>query len=91
MTGAAIVAEWTINRRERVRISLEQFKGVDLINIRKWFEADDGSLRPAKAGIALNVKYLPQIVAALAQSLTMAKERGLVATDMPDHVASGSQ
>ncbi len=31
MTDAGIIDEWTINRRERVRVSVESFKGVDLI------------------------------------------------------------
>jgi hypothetical protein len=91
MTDPAIVAEWAISRHERVRVSIEQFKGVDLINIRKWFEAEDGSLRPGKAGIALNVKHLPQLADAVAKAFSGARERGLVSTDASDSaVSSGS-
>jgi Transcriptional Coactivator p15 (PC4) len=72
MTDATIIAEWTINRRESVRVSVEQYKGVDLVNIRKWFKADDGSLRPGKAGIALNVKHLPQLTDAITKALSAA-------------------
>jgi hypothetical protein len=77
MTDATIIAEWTINRRESVRVSVEQFKGIDLINIRKWFEAEDGSLRPGKAGIALNIKHLPQLTEAMTKALALASKHKL--------------
>jgi hypothetical protein len=48
MSDDTVIAEWPLNRRERARISIEQFNGTWLINARKWFEADDGSLRPGK-------------------------------------------
>jgi Transcriptional Coactivator p15 (PC4) len=72
MTDATIIAEWPINRRESVRISVEQYKGVDLVNIRKWFKAEDGSSRPGKAEIALNVKHLPQLAEAMTKALSIA-------------------
>jgi hypothetical protein len=91
MTDAIIIAEWQVNRGDRVRVSIEQFKGVDLINIRKWFEAEDGSLRPGKAGIALNVKHLPQLADAMVKALADARERGLVVPDASDTTASGGE
>jgi hypothetical protein len=76
MTDATIIAEWPINKRESVRVSVEQYKGVDLVNIRKWFKAEDGSLRPGKAGIALNVKHLPQLTEAMTKALSAAARLG---------------
>jgi hypothetical protein len=76
MTDATIIAEWPINRRESVRVSVEQYKGVDLVNLRKWFRVEDGSLRPGKAGIALNVKHLPQLAEAMAKALSAAAAIG---------------
>ncbi len=76
-----IVAEWPINKRgETARVSIEPYKGSPLVNIRKWFEDDDGEMRPSK-GIALNVKHLPQLAEAVAKALTLARERGLIADD----------
>ena len=88
MTDAIVIAEWQINRRDRVRVSIEQFKGIDLINIRKWFEAEDGSLRPGKDGIALNVKHLPQLADAIVKALAETRERGLVLSDHPSDAAA---
>jgi hypothetical protein len=77
-----IVAEWPINKRgETARVSIEFYKGTCLINVRKWFEADDGEKRPGK-GLALSVRHLPQLTEAVAKALAIAHERGLIA---PDH------
>jgi hypothetical protein len=78
---AVIVAEWPIKRHEHLRISLQLFNGVWLINSWKWFEAENGEWRATKHGIALGVKYLPQLAEALAEALAIARERGLIATD----------
>jgi hypothetical protein len=78
MTDAIIVAEWPVNRGDHVRVSIEQFNGTWLINIRKWFEADDGAMRPAKQGIALSIKHLPQLAKATSQALSVAEERQLI-------------
>jgi hypothetical protein len=76
--GPNIIAEWPLNRRERLRVVLERYNGAWLVNIRKWFEADDGSIRPGRHGIALGVKHLPQLAAAVAQALASAVACGLV-------------
>ena len=79
---AVIIAEIPLHKRERVLVSLKQFKGVDLIDVRKWYlDNEDDSLRPSK-GIALNVKHLPQLEAAITKALAEARERGLVNTDV---------
>lgn len=76
-----ITAEWPLNKRgETVRISIDNYKGTWLISLRKWFEADDGQMRPGK-GIALGVKNLPRLTDAMEQALETAHERGLIPVD----------
>jgi transcriptional coactivator p15 (PC4) len=78
-TVIAEIAQWPLNRHgEFVRVALEQFKGVDLVNIRKWYLDDNEALRPGKGGIALNVKHLPQLADALTKALAQARVEGLV-------------
>lgn len=55
------------NSREEIRIHLEQFRGHEIVNIRVWFEADDGEMRPSKKGLAFRVDLLPEIMNALTQ------------------------
>ena len=75
-----IVAEWPINRRETARVTLALYKGAWLINLRKWFEGDDGEIRPGK-GLALGAKHLPRLAEAIAKALTEARARGIIAVD----------
>jgi hypothetical protein len=61
------------NAREEVRISLETFKGHDLVNLRVWFRAEDGSMRPGKAGLTLRVDKLKQLIEALQRAAEHAR------------------
>jgi Transcriptional Coactivator p15 (PC4) len=62
------------NSREEIRVSRGEFNGHDLVNLRVWFEAEDGSKRPGKSGIAFRITLLPEVAAALSQASTPAKE-----------------
>jgi transcriptional coactivator p15 (PC4) len=73
-----VIAEWRLNRGERLRVSIEEFKGSRLISIRKWFTTNGGELRPTSRGISMAVRHLPQLTAAVEDALTFASERGLV-------------
>ncbi len=53
------------NSREELRVSIEEFRGHRLINLRIWFEGDDGQMRPGKQGVALRLEFLPELRAAL--------------------------
>jgi hypothetical protein len=76
-----IIAEWPLNKRgETVRVSIENYKGTWLINIRKWFKADDGEMHAGK-GSALGVKHLPLLTEAIGRALTVASDRGLIPVD----------
>jgi hypothetical protein len=79
-----IVAEWPLNRRNCMRVVLGSYNGYPIINVRKWFEADDGSIRPTKDGVALALKHLPQLAAAMTAALEIARERGLVTAERSD-------
>jgi hypothetical protein len=77
-SDAGIIAEWPLNKRESARVSIEKYNGVWLINLRKWFEAENGEMRPGKQGIALGMRHLPQLAAAVNDALSIARQRGLV-------------
>ena len=52
-------------RGEVVRITREEYKGADLVNIRVWFTASDGELRPSKNGLTIRADQIPQMIEAL--------------------------
>ena len=53
------------NRKEEVRISVDTFKGHQLVNMRVWFEAEDGQMRPGKQGVAVKLDLVPELVSAI--------------------------
>lgn len=52
------------NAREEIRVSVDDFKGARLVNIRVWF-GDDADKRPGKQGIAFRLDLLPAVLDAL--------------------------
>ena len=71
----SIIASIRKNSREEIRVAHETFKGHELISIRIWFEADDGSMRPGKAGITIRPSVLPEIIVALSKAAEAGRER----------------
>lgn len=62
MTDIAIIPK---NSREELRVTLDQYQGHSLVNLRIWFEAEDGAMRPGRQGLAFRVALLPEVLAAL--------------------------
>lgn len=76
MSGAILILK---NRRESLRLSLDEFRGRNLVSCRIWFRPDDGGeLRPGRDGWALAVDKLPELIAGLQQLEAEARERGLL-------------
>jgi hypothetical protein len=73
-----VIGEFQANAREVARVSLETFNGSDLVQVRKWFRADDGKLHPGKRGIAVNVRHLPRLVELLTSALKKARVLRLI-------------
>lgn len=68
------VASFQKNAREVVRVSLDQFNGCDVINLRVWFQTDSGEWRPGKQGIALRQDKLPDLAEAIEAACRAVRE-----------------
>ena len=53
------------DRGEMVRIVREDYKGTDLVNVRVWYRADNGEMRPSKTGINIKGNQIDQLIEAL--------------------------
>ena len=53
------------NSREELRISLDEFRGHRLLNLRVWFEGEDGQMRPGKQGVAVRLEMAGDVVKAI--------------------------
>jgi len=60
------LATFQKNALQEVGVSLEEFHGYDIFNIRVWNRAEDGEMRPGKQGLALRLEQLPDLMDALA-------------------------
>jgi Transcriptional Coactivator p15 (PC4) len=69
------------DRTTHVRVGFSEHMGYPLINIRVWQTGSDGIDRPTVKGIALNVRKLPELHAAISKALVKAKELGLISGD----------
>jgi hypothetical protein len=69
MSAAALSAPRSVtlrkNAREEVRVSVDEFKGMQLLNIRVWFAGEDGEMRPGKQGVAVRVELAPDLAQAI--------------------------
>lgn len=76
-----VIATLEKNRRERVRVALDEFEGVKLIDLRVTVEmtTTSGLYSPTKKGLALRVEQLPALVVALVAAEAKARELGLIA------------
>jgi len=69
------------NRAAEVRVSLTEFKGYQLVDVRVWakpFGTDGGDTRATREGVSLGLAKLPELIRYLQAAWTEAKAKGLV-------------
>jgi|ERR1700732_4463928 hypothetical protein len=73
------IASWRLNARgERVRVRLDKYGGLDRIDVRAWYRAKGGELKPTRRGISLAVRELPKFARAVRRACRVARKRGLI-------------
>jgi hypothetical protein len=65
-------------RNEAVWVTLGDFAGQALINVRVYSTGPDGIDRPTTKGLALSVRKLPELARALTKAETKAHQLGLI-------------
>jgi hypothetical protein len=71
-----LIASIEKNSRESLRVTLDEFKGHRLVNMRVWFKANDGETRPGNSGIAIKIEKLEELLSALAKAQSDARAAG---------------
>lgn len=79
-SSPTVIAVLQKNRAERLRISLDEWQGHQLIDIRVTTQLSEGSdlWSPTKKGVSVNVSMLPALRQALADAEAKAREMGLL-------------
>ncbi len=80
MTQPTVIAVLPKNRRESLRIALDQYQGANLVDLRVVVELSESSglATPTRKGVALRVEMLPALIEALGKAEAKARELGLL-------------
>ena len=69
----------TKNDLDEVRVSLEAFKGRNLVDVRTFSNFTAANVKmPTRQGVSLNVRQLPELAKLLAEAERQAREMGLL-------------
>jgi hypothetical protein len=72
-----VIAEWTRNTRETIRVSLTVYNGTPVVDLRTWYSAGS-EMKPGRAGITLGLDHLSRLADGLSAALREATKRGLL-------------
>lgn len=74
------IAKFWKNRRrnETIHVTLSEYEGCPLINVRTYATGADGCDRPTTKGIAMAIAKLPELARALSKAEAKARELGLL-------------
>ncbi len=67
----ALVARIAKNPTEEVRVSFTSYRGYDLIDIRVYYQDDQGEWRPTKRGVSLSVDSFAELREAIVKAEEM--------------------
>jgi hypothetical protein len=60
-----MISEIEKNLKEKIRVSIEEYRGHKFIDCRVYWQDDQGEWHPSKKGIALNSDSIDKVIEAL--------------------------
>ncbi len=79
LTEPIVTGEFWRNRRgESVRVQLREYQGQALADVRVFYTNAEGKLTPTSKGVAVAIRKLPELTAAIGKALAKATELGLL-------------
>ena len=76
-----LIAQFEKNATEVVRVSITEFRGRKLIDLRVYYTDDEGEYRPTRKGIAIAVDGYPEFRNAIARLDKVLLDQKLVTAD----------
>jgi len=73
-----LVAQFEKNSKEEVRVSIDDFHGRKLINLRVFYRSDGGQWLPGKQGLAIGVDLYRDLADAVLKVGEEIQSRGLI-------------
>jgi hypothetical protein len=71
---------WQTRGGKAIRLTVSTYAGRNLLDLRSWYTADDGRLKPGK-GFCAEAKHLPRLTKAFAKAEAQARELHLIDDD----------
>jgi hypothetical protein len=68
MEGAMIIGEIQKMGTDRIIVTVKEFKGKTYIDVRNFFENDDGEMVPTKKGVSLTPENLDELIRLLGEA-----------------------
>ena len=78
-----IVAKFEKNSREEVWVSVDDFRGRKLINLRVHYRSESGEWMPGKQGLAVSADRYRDLAEAILKVGEMLKANGMLPTPLP--------
>ena len=70
------------NKGEVVHITLKEYQGHDLLDVRVFYKpAEGGEPRPTAKGVCMKVERLPELISALQEAERTARDVGTLAPE----------
>jgi hypothetical protein len=82
-----IIAQFEKNATEVVRVSLTEYRGHKLVDVRVYYSDDEGQYRPTKKGVSLAVGLYAEFKQAMAALEKTLLERNLISQEELDDVS----
>lgn len=60
--------------KTRIVLKLSDFRGKKYLDIRKWYEDDEGEWKPTRKGLTLPLENVPELVKELQRFAKVARE-----------------
>jgi Transcriptional Coactivator p15 (PC4) len=73
-TKDEVLLELQRSKAMRLRVSRSEFKGRVYIDVRQFYESDDGTWRPSSKGISLRVDELAEVARAIHKAAASSTE-----------------
>ena len=73
-----IIAEWRRSQTEQIRVTLERFRGRNVVVLRTWWKNGKGEDCPGRDGITLDVAHVPKLARVFKRARRRAEKAGLI-------------
>ncbi|RMF94368.1 MAG: transcriptional coactivator p15 [Nitrospinota bacterium] len=73
-----LVAKFEKNAAEQIYVSLREYRGHQLIDVRTYYQTEEGEWRPTKKGVSISVDLFPELKQAIVNLEKRLRERELI-------------